>query len=93
MKLTRFFAAVYTIGFEVDGRELAVTIPYDGANYAAIRAAVLLEHGVTLPEMTQEQFGNMLNLHIAAAIADGDGVGPVGRINRVITGRDGPQRH
>jgi hypothetical protein len=90
----RFYALTYGIGFEVDGREYELALPYDGASYSAIKEQAQVAYGVTLPDMTNEQWFAALNKFITDAIEDGVDIGPIGRINRILTERDpDPKRH
>ena len=76
-----------------DGRQFTITVPFDAFQYVEIMARAYHEHGVTLPYLSQYEFGEMLQRFVADAIADGADLGPISRANRIITGDDEPQKH
>jgi len=93
MQLLRFHTSTYTIAIEHDGREIEIILPWDGCRYETIKRFALEQRGVTLPDMTQAQWGDVLQRFVSQAIADGADLGPLSRINRVITEREEPRRH
>jgi hypothetical protein len=94
MRLTRFYALTYAIGIEVDGREYMLSLPYDGAAYEAIQAQAKAAYDLTLPDMSKEVWAKTLNSFIADAIENQIDIGPISRINRIVTDRDpDPRKH
>jgi hypothetical protein len=68
-------------------------VPFDAFSYVEIMARAYREHGVTLPYLSQSQWGEALQQFIAGAIAEGADIGPISRINRIVTGDDEPRKH
>ena len=93
MRLLHFFATHYVVTLEVDGIEHTVTLPWDACGFPAIRDAMQVEHNVTLPEWSQTEWYEQLNMLIAGAIAEGRDLAPLCVTNRVITERPQPRKH
>lgn len=93
MQLLRFYNITYAIVIEHDGREIEIVLPWDGCRYESIKCVAIEQHGVQLPAMTQRQWIETLERFIAQAIEDGADIGPLSRVNRIVTGRNEPQRH
>src|SRR6516225_3147968 len=90
MRITNFHSADYVVGLEHDGRQFTINVPFDAFSYVEIMARAYREHGVTLPYLSQSEWGELLQQFIAAVIADGEDIGPISRINRIVTEREEP---
>ncbi len=93
MQLKRFYTTHFAIAIEHDGREIKMDLPWDGCGYDQINRVALEQYGVTLPPMSQAQWGETLERFIAQSIEDGADIGPLSRVNRVLTERGEPRRH
>ena len=93
MKITSFHAAAYTIGFEVEGREIAITVPFDRFRFEDIQMRVYEQHQVMLPFLTQAEWGEQLNHFVRDAIAAGQDIAPLSTVNRIVTGHEPIRKH
>lgn len=93
MKITSFHVASYTVGSAVDGREFAVTVPFDQFNFEDIQRCVYEAHHTVLPSMTQAEFGESLEAFIRDAIAAGQEIAPLSTVNKVVSGCEEPRKH
>jgi hypothetical protein len=93
MRITSFHAANFMVGLEHDGREIVLAVPFDAFKYTELMARAYREHGVTLPYLSQYDFGEMLQRFVADAVAEGVDLGPISRVHRIVTGDDEPQKH
>ncbi len=93
MQVKRFCTTHFAIAIEHDDREIEIVMPSNGCGYDQIKRIAFEQHGVTLPDMTQAQWGETLQRFISQPIEDGADLGPLSRVNRVITEREEPRRH
>ena len=93
MRITGFAATTYTIGLQHDGREIVLIVPFDQFKFEHLQAVALEQHGVLLPAMTQQQWGEALQCFLRNAIDRGEDIAPLSTVNRIVTGREEPRKH